>query len=876
VNLLAQLPKMPQAARSSSTQRRAVGDPEVLGDHHAPRSHGRAAPHKLDRIVTVTDRLSEFADAKNLTVLTGHGPDEWPLVLLKELVDNGLDAAEAAGVAPIIHVRISDGDITISDNAGGISPATIGTMLDYSVRTSSTEAYASPTRGQQGNAFQTILAMPFALDGEAGSTIIESRGVRHVVEWDIDPIRRTPRIARSQLPGFVQKGTRITVRWPVSACSELEDAKARFVQIAEDYGLLNPHLTLRVVWDGQRLVNIKAADAAWIKWLPSDPTSAHWYDAESFGRLIAGTITTDQEKGRSTLVREFIATFRGMSRSSTQKLILDELGAARMTVEALFAEGQNQDGTAALLDALQAVTKPVKPADLGVIGRDHMERRCIDAGGDVDTFYYIKQVGVTDGLPWVLEAAFAWCPKAEGRRLVAGCNWSPGILNPFRDLDEVLADQRINEDEPVLVIIHLSCPILAFVDRGKSALALDDEIEAAVEATVIKVTASWAKQIKAEERDASAMQRRRDRLIRSRQVSDKEAVYEALPDAWAKASSNGSLPASPRQVCYALRNEVQQRTGKQLRFSYATRLLLDYIVEHDLDWDVVFDDRGHFKEPRKHPIGIGTISVRKYTRSISEPAVKEATLYPARVATSGPSASFGAVLFIEKEGFNTLLEHVELARRFDLAIMSTKGMSTTAARTLVEHLCGGKGGIPGFVLHDFDKAGMSIVSTLSRDTERYQFDEEINLVDMGLRLDDVERYGLDGLAEAAFDKGSEEARRANLEANGATPAEVEFLLNRRVELNAFTSDQFVRFIEDKLTTCGVKKVIPKAALLADTYRAMVRGHEVRKLVERTIAKAAKDPVDVPDRLDHRVAEALRLDPHLSWDEALDHIVRGTM
>ena len=43
-------------------------------------------------------------------------------------------------------------------------------LLDYTVRVSSREAYVSPTRGAQGNALKTIVAMPFVLDEEMGKS----------------------------------------------------------------------------------------------------------------------------------------------------------------------------------------------------------------------------------------------------------------------------------------------------------------------------------------------------------------------------------------------------------------------------------------------------------------------------------------------------------------------------------------------------------------------------------------------------------------------------------------------------------------------------------------------------------------------------------
>ena len=101
------------------------------------------------------------------------------------------------------------------------------------------------------------------------------------------------------------------------------------------------------------------------------------------------------------------------------------------------------------------------------------------------------------------------------------------------------------------------------------------------------------------------------------------------------------------------------------------------------------------------------------------------------------------MVFIEKEGFIPLFEAAELAERFDIAIMSTKGMPVVACRHLADELCG-KHGIPLLVLHDFDKAGFSILGTLSgistRDYDefnRYEFEHEIEVIDLGLRLSDV-------------------------------------------------------------------------------------------------------------------------------------------
>jgi DNA topoisomerase VI subunit B len=165
------------------------------------------APPSLSRQMFKTSRLAEFCSQKELVNQTGHAVEEWPLVILKELIDNALDAAEEAGIAPVVNIDVTETGIVITDMA----PKTIADILDYTVRVSSREAYVSPTRGAQGNALKTILAMGFALDSEHGETIIESKGVSHRIGFSIDHIRREPRIDHVQEPGLINSGSRITV-----------------------------------------------------------------------------------------------------------------------------------------------------------------------------------------------------------------------------------------------------------------------------------------------------------------------------------------------------------------------------------------------------------------------------------------------------------------------------------------------------------------------------------------------------------------------------------------------------------------------------------------------------------------------------------------
>jgi Topoisomerase 6 subunit A/Spo11, Toprim domain len=636
---------------------------------------------------------------------------------------------------------------------------------------------------------------------------------------------------------------------------------------------------LLVEWDDE-VCEFDATNTSWSKWRPSDPTSAHWYDRQRFERLAAAYVADDQDRNRSRTVRDFISEFRGLSGSAKQKRVLDVTGMARTALADLFASGEpDRAKIAELLAAMKEATNPVKPQDLGAIGREHLANCFEQTGADLETFQYRRMLRSDEGVPSVLELAFAYCPAGMSeRRIITGVNWSVGIANPFRrlggfriSLDGYLQEQRVGADEPVILVVHLASPRITFTDRGKSALALGGEMVGIAEDVVNglrAVTKAWCRQRRAEERNAAARASRLQRLARNRVETAKAVAFEIMEKAYLAASNNGTLPATARQVMYAARPEIQARTEQQLDDQYfCQRLLPDYIEERGVDYDIVWDDRGHFTEPHTgHIIGLGTISVRDYVADVAEPDLNEASFAGAEVATRGPNQCFGAVLFIEKEGFLPVFEKVGLAERFDVAVMSSKGFSTTAARHLVDRVCG-EHNIPLFVLHDFDKAGFSILGTLQRTTRRYRFENQVKVIDLGLRLRDV-----DGLQrERAFDRGRDIQKAGNLRRNGATTAEADFLLRQRVELNAMTADQLVTFVERKLKQHCVKKIVPDKKELAEAYRLFRRGKAIDEIVQRELQKFDPGAVEVPADLEKRVRKHLSKHPADRWDAAVEAI-----
>jgi hypothetical protein len=387
-------------------------------------------------------------------------------------------------------------------------------------------------------------------------------------------------------------------------------------------------------------------------------------------------------------------------------------------------------------------------------------------------------------------------------------------------------------------------------------------------------TSKWTRQKKSEERHPGNIRYRASRMTREPRTTQKEAAWQILEQAYMAASADGTLPAMARQIYYQARPKIMAMTDdKELQYGYFSQTLLpDYIEEHGADWNVVYDARGHFEEPHTNRrIGCGTIEVGNYLHAMKEPDIVPADFSDANVEVIGPDGGISAVLFCEKEGFNPLFKAVNLTNRYDLMVVSTKGVSVTAARQLIDSICGDNN-LPLFVLHDFDVAGFMIFGTLQRDTRRYQFANAVEVIDLGLRLADI--AGLER-EPAAASRSSENILRGQLAENGATDAEIAILIHERVELNAMTSDTLIAMIERKLKAYGLKKVIPDRALLAEAYQTFYRSQQLREKFEKIEDEFEQTKIEVPRNLKEKVRTILDKHDDLRWDDAIQIVLDET-
>src|ERR1017187_5777620 len=276
----------------------------------------------LDRSTFETSRTLEYFSEKELRAQIGYPVEFWPAAVLRELIDNALDAAEAADVLPEISITIDDECLTVADNGPGIPSETVVRSLDYLGRVSNKAYYVSPTRGQMGNALKVIYAAPFVSSG-GGSIEILTHGERHCIEISLARIPQRPEVWHTRESGVVKNGTEVKIHWRESA-RLLRDPPPNSYnpsptaeELIRGYAAFNPHASF--VLNGRSYPRIGPCT----KWSPRQPTSAHCYNSETLRDLIAAYIAKQRDGGPERTVREFVAEFRGLSSTAKQKAVTE-------------------------------------------------------------------------------------------------------------------------------------------------------------------------------------------------------------------------------------------------------------------------------------------------------------------------------------------------------------------------------------------------------------------------------------------------------------------------------------------------------------------------------------------------------------------------
>ncbi len=884
-----------------------------------------APPTSAERVAFTTSRHFEYFTVKELQSQIGFPPQCWKVALLKELIDNALDACGRDSVCPVIRVTAAADHFVVEDNGTGIPADVVVRTLDYSTRTSINSKYVSPTRGQLGNALKCVIAAPSVLfPGRDAGVTIESQGVRHRIVVRRDALVERPKVERATEACDVKNGTRVRVDWPQVA-GFLPDGEgddfynaahtsadlANEVELANAFATFNPDAEF---WLDGRL--IRRPPGSPDRWCAHQATSPHWYDEGQLRDLIAAYVIRERQEGlRPMSLREFVSGFNGLSGSTKPRLVLESASVGRPNLADLVdGEDLSEEKVASLLREMKRVARPVKPERLGLIGRDNLLTVMESLYGAVEGYDGYRVVrGEADGRPFVVEAAMKMRPTERGLRVVLGLNWTP-CLSPhaFEQFNWVLHEATLDPSDPFVLAVHVATPYAAFSDKGKTRASLPPAVREAIRGAVLKVAEPHSKMKRRKTREQKKLkdaEYSRLRRVRSQLLTIKDATFRVLADAHHHVTGGeAGAPAHARQLMYAARKRVLELTGGRCweKSSTFTQSYLPAFMRANpqltQSWNVVYDARGRLIEPHTgNVVELGTLQVRQYAGGWrqadyggSRPTAQQQEVptlgefVRCRRRDSGPFNLYQFVLLVEKQGFEDLLRHTGVAARFDVSLATTKGHSTTSARELIDELSGL--GVTTLVLHDFDYDGLKILHGLKSNNDRYRFRNEPLVVDLGFRLGDAgPPLNLEGEPVTYPQKRDPSDYLVEI---GATEEEVGFLVagrsngswgpyvGRRIELNEMTNAQFLDFIQRKLTAAGAKKVVPGEETLAnafvDSARQAMIAHHVEQAKREAEAQAwqlfGDRVIKPPKNLGAKVAKVIKGKP-TPWNDALAELVR---
>jgi DNA topoisomerase VI subunit B len=859
------------------------------------RAHAPAPP--LQRTTFEMSHAAEYFTVRELQTLTGQQCDRFVSVVLKELLDNAIDAAETAEVAPVLHVgwvmnpETDAVQLTLTDNGPGIPRDTVRRILNFTTRTSDKAVYRSPTRGAQGNALKTVLGIPWALEVRA-PLVIEARGWRHVITVSVDPAGNV-NVRDDETPMAKQPGTRISLTVP------LQDQDCDPTTWGRAFAVFNPHLSVKICQDDHAgLACLPTDDGcgdfyqstvdypdAWRKYVPSDATSAWWYSPEDLSRLIFSYIGASKQRGgQDRLLREFVKEFRNLSANAKAQAVC----AALPGISHLSDFEHYPEAVALLHTQMQATGKPPSPEVLGVVGAPHFQA-CFERWYGVKRFWYDVQgrKELHEGIPCVVEVAIA--ETVEGGDLWTGINFSPTFEVPCADTllrfdkfvryglrDALSALHTLpTRHEHVAVAVHIVCPTLEFLDKGKTRLRPPPWMAAFVAKALWMAGKTRYQEEEQREKDAAKAAKQdaaRERAAARAHptTNTKEAVFAVLPEAWRHATGDGEYRVSARFLYYPVRKLIQALTVNALDYDYFSQtLLVEYQRQGGVLRGLYYDPRGVLYEPHTGvAVPLGTQEVESY-------------VFPAWL--------YDKILYVEKKGVWPILQTAQLAERYDLAVVAGEGYATEAIRVLFAQASQHRD-YQLFVLHDADPDGYNIARTLREETARMP-GYAVDVVDLGLRWEDAMALGLE---TEEFERRralpedlvlSPEAQRAftgRLLARDS--GQRARWLCHRVELNAFSAPQLVTYIEQRLQDTGVRgKIIPPDTHLADVAHRLYGAAVDRQIegivadllqVDRLTRRLGTQCTEAADVSEARtwIEEVLTAHPTHWWRDALDNKV----
>jgi hypothetical protein len=527
-------------------------------------------------------------------------------------------------------------------------------------------------------------------------------------------------------------------------------------------------------------------------------SSAHWYDSDAFFELL-------HSAGRLT-VRDLIRELEGCAEPKAGKIANPFKGR--------FARSLDRAESERLLTAARANSRPVPTRRLGRCGRGLFPGGYAAWGGRLTLGSKASKIKAE--LPVSVEV---WAEIRSFPQASLFVNRTPmtGKLTVWEEKANLRVygcGLHINAPmgrRPVHLRINVDIPYMPITTDGKEPdLGPFGGTVASTAAKAIRVA------------------RRTSPTATDGQKSQKRVMYELMKSGAAKASGNGKFRFSQRQLLYAIRPDFMKQKGHEPEWKYFTAVLTAYENQYG-DIPMLYrDPRGIIYHPHLgQEIPLGTLYVEDYKR---------------------PSWLFNKVLYCEKEGFFSILRGINWPEKNDCALMTSKGFSSRAARDLIDLIADTDEECTFSCIHDADAAGTMIQQTLQEATQA-RGARKVQIINLGLEPEEGRTMKLQIEDVRTKKKKKKDGEMEKLAVARYVPEfDQDWLQFKRIELNAMTTPQFIKWLDAKFASYQGKLVPP-----ADVLKERLQEDLDAKLRDR-ITQDILDEADIDGRVEEAMAK----------------------
>ena len=453
------------------------------------------ATELLNVIRVGSTRGLDFVTLEELRKRTGISNDLVVKFSLSEMLANALDKEEATKIDVTVTSEGEFNIVKVSDNGSKkISKEELETILDFDNKASSKRGILRVSRGYLGNALKCIFGYSYALIKEKGlpiqSTIVESGSFKFEVTLkpNLVTIEKCVKTTKREDNGL----TVFSVKFPKQ--DGLDSKGLEDILIATS--MVNPSRQISYDILGKKQVSGIAGNNS-----IRNETSVLWYKEKQFETLLKDYANTTP----NTPLKDFITLFRGFTAKPIIWEILQEISSSNhdyrnenlQFLPTTPLTDISESTVQTLYSVMKAKSKPIEkrsiPSVLGVVGKEAFEKiskqngwslryLCLPATKlDCDLSVEVhnlspdcKDLSHVE-YPYLVEFVIFDRPNdEEGLKVYQCVNFMASrediFSSRFFNINYRLGQLSITKETPVTVIVHLVCPVLKWLNYGKSDL----------------------------------------------------------------------------------------------------------------------------------------------------------------------------------------------------------------------------------------------------------------------------------------------------------------------------------------------------------------------------------------------------------------------